>query len=690
MSSSWENFRSRRRRRWRGRCSPSAHVPRPLSPESIARESRGNPLFIDELARYVGEPAEPLAGEVVASDEVRLDDVIWARVSRLPEEAQRLLETVAVAGRPLDRSTARRAAGLQENDQPALAVLRTGRLLRGSGGAREDQIEIYHDRIRQTVVSRLSAQARETVHQRLAFALEVSSFPDPESLAVHYQGAGSRERAAVYAADAAAKAAEALAFDRAARLYKLALELGTVDTAARQGLRVKLGDALANAGRGAEAAHAYLGAAEGASAADTLELQRRAAEQLLRSGHVDEGLSVLRKVLDRIGMKLPSSPRRALLSFLLRRIQLRLRGLSFEERAATEIPPEDLIRIDACWSVSTGLSLIDTIRGRDFQTRHMLLALKAGEPYRIARAMANEAGYTAYLGGWPARHRTQKLVDQAMSLAERTKNPHAIGLAYVNAGIGAYMEGRWEAGWELAQRCESIFRNQCTGVAWELDTAHVYSLRALVFLGRLRELSDRLPGLLKEATERADLYAETSLRARHGYVTHLMADEPDRARTDLRRAADQWSHQSFYLQHYFQLIGDTEISLYDGRNAAASEGIFGGWHDLKRSLLLHTQVFRIESYHLRGRCAIAAAVPSRLTAARRNRLLRMARKDARRIKREDVGWGNALRSCWTRESRVCYEVRERKRSRVWSQRNPASRPPRWLFTPQRRNAVAVC
>ncbi len=463
----------------------SSRGPRSLSPESIARESRGNPLFIDELARYVGELAEPLAGELVASDEVRLDDVIWARVSRLPEDAQRLLETVAVAGRPLDRSTARRAAGLQENDQAALALLRTGRLLRGSGGAREDQIEIYHDRIGQTVVSHLSPQAREAVHQRLAFALEVSSIPDPESLAIHYQGAGSRERAAVYAADAAAKAAEALAFDRAARLYKLALELGTVDTAARQKLRVRLGDALANAGRGAEAAHAYLAAAEGASAADTLELQRRAAEQLLRSGHVDEGLSVLRKVLDRIGMRLPSTPRAALLSFLLRRVQLRLRGLSFRERSATEIPPSDLTRIDVCWSVSIGLSLIDTIRGRDFQTRHMLLALDAGEPYRVARAMANEAGYNA-TGGWPARRRTGELVDRAMALAERVREPHARGMANLNAGIAAYLEGRWDVGWELAQRCEKVFREECTGVAWELDLAHVFSLRRSRFPGRDR------------------------------------------------------------------------------------------------------------------------------------------------------------------------------------------------------------
>jgi hypothetical protein len=613
------------------------------SARSIARESRGNPFFIDELARHVREGAELKEAESSpAGEPVHLDDVIWARASWLPHDARRLLETVAVAGQPIDRAVARRAAGIVEDDQPAIALLRVGHWIRGAGVESEDQIEIYHDRIRQTVVARLSAQDRETAHQRLAFALESSSLPDPETLAIHYQGGGSKERAAVYAADAAVKAAEALAFDRAARLYKLALELGTVDASVRQRLRVSLGDALANAGRGAEAAHAYLAAAEEASATETLELQRRAAEQLLRSGRVDEGLAVLRRVLERIGMRLSSTPRGAVLSFLLRRLQLLIRGLSFRERAATEIPAEDLVRIDTCWSVATGLSMIDTIRGREFQARHVLLALEAGEPYRVARAMANEGGYNS-LAGWPARHRTRRLVDRAMLLAEKVRHPYALGHTYLGASVAAYMEGRWETGWELFQRCEEIFREQCTGVTWELDTAHVVAFRSLTFLGRLRELSERLPRLLKEASERDDLFATTSLQTRYGWVVNLMADEPGRARRQLRAAADAWSHQGFHLQHYFQLVGETDISLYQGSGLVAWENLVERWAGLERSLLRRrVQLFRIETHHLRARAALAAAASSSLSAPHRRDLLGHAVRDAKRIEREKTPWGDPL------------------------------------------------
>ena len=38
------------------------------------------------------------------------------------------------------------------------------------------------------------------------------------------------------------------------------------------------------------------------------------------------------------------------------------------------------------------LGIVDNIRGADFQGRHLLLALNAGEPYRIARALCMEVG----------------------------------------------------------------------------------------------------------------------------------------------------------------------------------------------------------------------------------------------------------------------------------------------------------
>jgi hypothetical protein len=286
--------------------------------------------------------------------------------------------------------------------------------------------------------------------------------------------------------------------------------------------------------------------------------------------------------------------------------------------------------------------MADTVRAREFQIRHLLLALKAGEPYRVARALANEAPYSA-LGGLRNRKRTEHLNERAMVLARRVHDPRALGIAYLGAGISAYMEGRWKVSWELALKCEEIFRERCTGTAWELDTTHIYSLRALFFLGELNELSHRLPALLKEAGERGDLFAEMSFRIRQSYLLSLMADEPARAREELNHAAAQWSHQGFQLQHYFHLVGEAEISLYVGAATEALTGLLQRWRALERSLLLRTvQLFRIEAHHLRARCALAAAGGRQEGSPESERLLESALAEARRIARERTAWGNPL------------------------------------------------
>jgi tetratricopeptide (TPR) repeat protein len=607
----------------------------PAQVTAMARESGGNPLFLHELVRHVQRGVEAVLGETIV-----LDEVLWARITRLPEPAQRLLQLLAVAGRPLGHIHACRAAGLDSLDHATTGTLRSVRLVRTTFYDEWDEIETYHDRIRETVIAHLPASTLQAIHRQLAVALELSGGYDPEVLAVHFRGAGDHEKAAEYFVLAAARAAEALAFEHAARLYRTALELGRADDPHVGQLRTRLGDALANAGRGKQAAEAYLAAAASDGLADTLDIQRRAAMQYLISGHLEEGLDVLRSVLSAVGMTLPSTPRRAICSLLFRRLQLRLRGLGFRQRDASEIAPDALTRIDVCWSAALGLSVVDFLRGAYFNTRALLLALDSGEPHRLCRALAIEAGHVAGIAGPRSHRRTERLLDMAERLAQQLAHPYALGSVALAKGIVAFFEGRWRAAHEFCNAAERIYRDSCTGVAWEIDTAHAFSLWSLTHIGDVTELRTRWPVLLKEARERGDLYAETNMSMGIMPLIRLAADDPAAARSDLREITARWPRQGFQAPHVVQVWDEGQIHLYTSDAAAAWDHINEPWPLLSKSFTLRSQEIRVFLVHLHARSALAAASTTAGTDS--NSLLTIAQQDARRLEREQAPWAGAL------------------------------------------------
>jgi hypothetical protein len=603
--------------------------------DTIARESGGNPFFIHELVHYLG--AGVAQGGEGPEEDVTLHEVLWSRVLRLPEQARRLLEVVAVAGRPLRQEDACRAAGVASEQSVALACLRAGRLLRGVGRPESLEIETYHDRIRETLVNRLAASSLQEHHRRLALVLEASRRSDPEILAIHLQEAGEPGRAGTYYALAAARAAEALAFDRAAKLYRLALELQAPRGIEECRLRTGLADALAHAGRGPESALEYLRAAETAGEAEALDLRRHAALQRLSSGHVDDGLAILRTVLAAVGMKRPETPRRAFWSLAWQRLRLRWRGLGFRPRHVRQVDAGDLRRLEICRSAAVGLSMVDPLQGAYFQTRYLLLALRTGEPEHLVQALAMEGAHSS-VGGCFSRRRTDELLRAAETLAQQLARPYPAAMVALAKGIADALGGRWQSAWTLCDQAEGIFRTHCTGVMWELSTAHRFALWPLMFLGEVAEIGRRLPALIKEARERNDLYAVTNLSLVIRTFVRLADDEPERARRELRQVMDDWSQQGFHVQHMNRLLDEVQISLYQGEGGAAWEQVTGHWPTLARSHLLRVQQVRIFLLHLRARAALTAAP----AAAEPGRLLRAAERDARHLGRERIAWAEAL------------------------------------------------
>jgi len=594
----------------------------------IADEARGNPFLLRQLAGY-------LATRDRRRTRATFAEMMEDRVRSLPVGVQQFIETLAICGRPMDPELVHQAAGLDGDERPIVAQLRAAQFLRSSGSAR--RVEPYHDRIREAIAARVSRENRQLFHGRIARTLVAREADDPEALCEHFREADEPEEASRYAVLSAKRADAALAFDRAARHYRAALQL-TPEAQERMAWTERLAAALANAGRPAEAAEAYLKVAREVDAARRVEFQRLAAEQLLVGGHIDRGLKVIRTVLQALGMRLASGPRTALASFLWRRVRLFWRGLRSVEQEVHRVPAAELLRVDTCWSVFTGLAMVDYGRAADFQTRHLLLALDTGEPYRLARALAAEALFVGSVGG-PRRRQAIQCAARADAMAERAGHPHAVALCTLARGASAFLVGDWPAAEAYCDRALAILRDHSAGTIWELNSVHVFRLGAMLYQGKLLESARDVAALLASAKGRGNLYFETELRTRMNLVW-LVADDPDEGEQQANEALRQWSHVGFQRMHYNHMVDRIQTELYRGRARAAWQVITESWAALERAHLLRVQFQRIEARYLRARCALFMAA----TARNPRKFLSVARVDARNIRRERMPWSDPL-SC---------------------------------------------
>jgi CheY-like chemotaxis protein/HPt (histidine-containing phosphotransfer) domain-containing protein len=207
----------------------------------IAVESGGSPFFIGELARHAA--ASPAKGA-----ELHLETVVRDRVARLATHERHLLDVVSIAGAPLAVTVATRAASLApEECSRAFERLRVGNLLRSADTV---TFEPFHDRVREAVVAGIGATKLRAYHKSLLDAFEQVGSAAPEALYHHALAADLRDRAAVHARAAAADAMRALAFVRAAELFRAAIDLSPPDAPDLFALRCGLAGALTNAGKG--------------------------------------------------------------------------------------------------------------------------------------------------------------------------------------------------------------------------------------------------------------------------------------------------------------------------------------------------------------------------------------------------------------------------------------------------------
>jgi hypothetical protein len=587
----------------------------------IAEESGGNPALIHALVDEAVVPGGDAELTLSGGGEL-LPRLVRGRLAQLGPEAHETLGRIVASATPLSPAELLRGATRQGDVLAAVAQLRARGLVRVDGEGDALRFAPVNEPIQRAALAALDPVVLRRCHRDLAAALVAAGADEPERLARHLHAAGLVDEALEHATSAAYQAAKALAFDRAAELYQLALEC-------RPGLwslQKSCAEALVQAGRGAEAGPLFFAAAETAPANAVARLRRQAAGQFLDYGDLERGLQILHPLLHEAGLEPAGAPREIAAQVVANTERLLQRGLALVERSEFELARRDLDRIDLCWTAGKGLLINEPTQASLFLTRAALMALEAGEPRRAARCLT--------LCGLALRSRGvtdgAAMLAAAEPIAERIRDHYAIGLATICRGILARLEGQWLAALASLDAGIEHLREHCPGTVWEAGLGQASTMVALESLGELRTLGERTEALLRHAQEVGDSHTGL-LAAIYSALTLLAAGHPKDARARVRSALTHWPRQGFHVQHLHALKIGIYCDLHERRPEDAWRRLLGTWPLLEQSNLLAVASRRAEALILRARAALAAL---RARPAEYGHLSELVGQDIAQLERE--------------------------------------------------------
>ncbi|HET8939432.1 MAG TPA: AAA family ATPase, partial [Polyangiales bacterium] len=591
--------------------------------ERIVQEARGNPFLAQQLVALA--LVKQTRGESDLEN-LSVEELVLRTVALLSSEARALLQVLAIAGRPLSPGLALSVAGVVRDGRNHIHALQTLRLARTRIVSGQRWIEVYHDRVREGVQALLSVSERKQQHANLLRALERAQPSDLDWLHELALGAGQSDRAFRYGVLAADRASATLAFERAAELYARCLRLHDARDATRD-LWVKLAVSLARCRRGAEAAEAYLQAAEVADPAQKPGLLRFAASHLLRSGRFEEGERLVVRVLDLLGIDVPSSELGLIAAIGWERGRVALRGYGVKPHKDREASKRLIEEGELFGTLSVETQLYAPLRAAWFQARSMRLALESGDPAYIARALCL-AGGLACISGTPraARHAAD-LFARARELAEHCDSDDVTVEISTGPALAAMFLGRPLDVIEHSDAANRAYALRRAGGGhgdyFYLYAVNAARLAALQSLGRHVQAREELRDYLERAQatgNRAAIWQVTLTRALAERSIDNCASS--RARLDAERS--ELPQGAFGILQMLHMMATMLAACANGDYDWALASIEKDWPVYLDSMLHRTAYTTSVAHFLHARVLLGRHVATR------------SAEDAARLIRPDV------------------------------------------------------
>jgi tetratricopeptide (TPR) repeat protein len=483
--------------------------------EAVHRQTEGNPLFVQEVVRYLVEEGvftreqgrwrakSDTPVEMRIPDGLR--DVIGKRLSSLSESCNKVLSVAAVIGRDFRLEVLQKVAGMSDEEIfRALEEARKAAVVEERTGAGATvNYRFAHAFFRQTLYEEIIAPRRIRLHQQVARALEdvykTRLEEHAAELAEHFSYSSDTtdlKKAVSYGEMAAKRAMDVYAYGEAVRLLEQALKVQEIldpeDKAKRCDLLLALGDALILAGEHQRVVN--IEAPQALSLAEAIADNKRASQACLLAarGLGGYGLNATASPeaaqwaarADRYAE--PETVERAWADAMLGHVKLS--GVSFLPEGATLISraldlAHRLGNPDTYWWIaSIWLSMVSAPQHDE-------------ERLRLAEELMEQsrAGVDLYVSTWVLwcmaqtfmefgqRRRAEDIMAEMRTLAERSGQPNLLILSMVNDAILAIWDGRLEEA--VAIRRRVLARAEELGI---LEFAAIWAswiLPARVYLG---------------------------------------------------------------------------------------------------------------------------------------------------------------------------------------------------------------
>jgi tetratricopeptide (TPR) repeat protein len=488
-------------------------VPWGLS-EAVHRQTEGNPLFVQEVVRYLAEdgliarkegrwrPTKDTPLEMSIPEGLR--DVIGKRLSLLSPECNRLLAVASVIGREFTLEILRAVAGINE-DVFVNALKEAVRLsiLEEHSQRGLVRYRFTHAFFRQTLYEEMIAPQRLKLHRQVARSMETLYAKrlkeHATELAEHFSHStdpADLAKAVSYAEMAAKKATDVYAYGEAVRLLEQALKVQEVldleDKAKRCDLLLALGDALLLAGENRRVVNTE--APQALALAEAIADNMRASRACLLAM---KGLSIYFSILmaspeaaqwtaraDRYAE--PETVERAMADTMVALLQLSGGSSSSEiavllsralDLASRLGDPDTYWYIAGDWLFSVG------------SPQH------EEEQIRLAEELAErpKAGVNVLILGvtlwgivntflqFGQRRRAEDIMAEIRTLAERSGQPYLLILSMLNDAIVAICDGRLEEA--VAIRRHILARGEELGIVEFATAWATWIIPARVHLG---------------------------------------------------------------------------------------------------------------------------------------------------------------------------------------------------------------